>query len=226
MKYLYRLMTWAVLMTCSDLFAHTWQVGFTDHEKVKASTHLFNSTLSSQGETTDCQAIYRNVVFCGAKPQREQLFRWLGLIAQTKVGKQFLEEIGAAKSCLLIVHDDHYLTLSVAGRTQFEATSAVTDGRGSDAVILFNFSIPDEGAHLVWGSNHEMIAFDADTNLFHELAHAKHVMNGTFVNKYEVQAISDENQYRRERAELDQQALVLRDEFEASHQRSNLIWQP
>jgi len=56
---------------------------------------------------------------------------------------------------------------------------------------------------LVYNGERELIIYTAVENLFHELAHARHKMNGTWRYFYsEEQSIEEENIFRRELAVL------------------------
>ncbi len=78
------------------------------------------------------------------------------------------------------------------------------NGRGESVNILFDATIAERGSHLVYSGKRELIEYTAVENLFHELAHARHKMNGTW--RYfdsEGQAIEEENIFRRELAMVD-----------------------
>jgi hypothetical protein len=63
--------------------------------------------------------------------------------------------------------------------------------------ILFDARVPDKGSHWVYSHGNHLIEFTAIQNLYHELAHAKHLTNGTwrYANS-EAQAIEEENVFR------------------------------
>jgi hypothetical protein len=61
----------------------------------------------------------------------------------------------------------------------------------------------DIGTHMVYNGKKELIEYTAVQNLYHELAHAMHMMNGTW--RYfasERQAIEEENIFRRQLAKI------------------------
>ena len=65
--------------------------------------------------------------------------------------------------------------------------------------------MPDTGSHRVYNRRFELIEFTALQNLYHELAHAMHQMQGTW--RYfasEDQAIEEENIFRAELAQKKQ----------------------
>lgn len=77
--------------------------------------------------------------------------------------------------------------------------------------IHFNANIPDTGSHQVYSNARQPIEYTAVQNLYHELAHALHMMNGTWMYfKSERQAIQEENIFRRQLAEIKQQPYLER----------------
>ena len=93
--------------------------------------------------------------------------------------------------------------LGAAGRTLAASTSRLINGQGDDVLILFDTRIPDQGSHLVFDRNGHPIEFTAVQNLFHELVHARHKLNGTW--RYwdsEGQAVAEENIFRSQYAAL------------------------
>ena len=102
---------------------------------------------------------------------------------------------------LIIRYAEH--TLDSAGRTQASMTMNLINGVGDSVVILFDAHIADSGSHRVFNARHEQIEYTAVQNLYHELAHAMHMMNGTW--RYiasETQAIEEENIFRPQLAEF------------------------
>ena len=88
-------------------------------------------------------------------------------------------------------------------QTQGPATARLSNGRGEDVVILFDARIPEQGSHWVFDGEKQRIEFTAVQNLFHELAHARHLTNGTW--RYadsEGQAIEEENIFRAQLGQL------------------------
>ena len=81
-------------------------------------------------------------------------------------------------------------------------TFNIINGVGESVEILFDARTKDSGSHMVYNAKRELIEYLAIQNLYHELAHAMHMMNGTW--RYfdsESQAIEEENIFRRQLAE-------------------------
>jgi hypothetical protein len=103
-----------------------------------------------------------------------------------------LEAILNSGNQLTIRHSAWALVAS--GRTQAPTSDRLTNGRGADVEILFEARIPEQGSHWVFDATHRRIEFTAVQNLFHELAHAKHLTRRTW--RYldsEAQAIEEDN---------------------------------
>lgn len=82
---------------------------------------------------------------------------------------------------------------------------------GESVQILFNAHIEDRGRHMVYNGKRELIEYTAVQNLYHELAHAVHRMNGTW--RYfasEKQAIEEENAFRRDETEMHGRPATMR----------------
>ncbi len=130
---------------------------------------------------------------------KKRLLAWLDQIAQVDKGRQTLLAIILSGHQLTIKHSA-IATLS-AGRTIAPMTDDLINGKGASVTIIFDMNIPDSGSHQVYDDNIRLIEFNAIQNLYHELAHAMHQMNGTW--RYfasEKQAIEEENIFRRELA--------------------------
>jgi hypothetical protein len=87
----------------------------------------------------------------------------------------------------------------------------LTNGKVESVQILFNAHIQDRGSHMVYNGKRERIEYTAVQNLYHELAHAMHMMNGSW--RYfasEKQAIEDENIFRRDLAKIEGRPVVMR----------------
>ena len=90
-----------------------------------------------------------------------------------------------------------------SGRTSAPISDNLINGRGESVDIHFNADIPDYGSHLVFDSYKSPIEYTAAQNLYHELAHALHMMKGTWrYFKSERQAIEEENVFRQQQARL------------------------
>lgn len=139
-------------------------------------------------------------IFLEGTPRQIARFSgWLDVIAATDIGHQTLEAIYNSGNRVTLRHSEWALVAS--GRTLAPVSSRLTDGRGEDVTILFDARIPDAGSHVVFNGARQPIAFSALHNLFHELAHARHMTNGTW--RYfdsEGQAIEEENLFRRQYA--------------------------
>ncbi len=84
-------------------------------------------------------------------------------------------------------------------------------GKGESVEIIFNAEIPDQGSHMVYNSQRHLIEYTAIQNLYHELAHAMHMMKGTWrYFKSEQQAIEEENDFRKDLALMQGKEPALR----------------
>jgi hypothetical protein len=102
---------------------------------------------------------------------------------------------------LVIQHAD-FARIS-AGRIRAPMTMQLINGVGESVQIVFDARMDDNGTHFVYNDKNELIEYTAIQNLYHELAHAMHMMNGTW--RYfasERQAIEEENIFRRQLAEI------------------------
>ncbi len=137
----------------------------------------------------------------GTAPQIQTLSRWLDQIACIPKGAGTLDAIAQSGHRLLILHNAHCV-LS-AGRTTAPMSMNLINGNGESVEIRFNAEIPDGGSHMVYDGKGRLIEYTATQNLYHELAHAAHKMNGTW--RYfdsEKQAIEEENIFRSEQAAM------------------------
>jgi hypothetical protein len=76
-------------------------------------------------------------------------------------------------------------------------TMDLINGVGAGVDIIFDTRIGDRGSHLVYNAQNELIEYTAVQNLYHELAHAMHMMNGSWCYfASERQAIQEENIFR------------------------------
>ena len=134
---------------------------------------------------------------------------WLNQIAKVPHGRATLEAI---------LDSGHHLTIShsptarfSAGRTQAPMSENLINGLGEPVTILFDASVSEQGSHMVFNSKRELIEYTAVENLYHELAHARHKMNGSW--RYfdsEQQAIEEENIFRRQIAEMNGRPITER----------------
>jgi hypothetical protein len=142
-----------------------------------------------------------NIVIVGTPVQIMKITRWLDQISLIPKGYDTLQSISNSAHELVIQHADYALTS--AGRTRASMTMNLINGIGDSVHILFDARISDRGSHMVYNAYHELIEYTATQNLYHELAHAMHMMNGTW--RYfdsEAQAIEEENIFRRQMAEM------------------------
>jgi hypothetical protein len=135
--------------------------------------------------------------------------KWIAQIATTPKGLETLQAIDQSGHKLLIKHSNYALVSS--GKASAPMSSALVDGRGESVDIYFNFDIPDSGSHLVFDTHRQPIEYTATQNLFHELAHARHMMRGTWrYASSERQAIDEENEFRRQQAQPGHTAYAMR----------------
>jgi hypothetical protein len=127
--------------------------------------------------------------------------RWLDQIMLVPKGFQTLKSIADSGHELVIEHAD--IARISAGRTQGPMTMNLINGVGESVHIIFDARMDDIGTHMVYNGKKELIEYTAVQNLYHELAHAMHMMNGTW--RYfasERQAIEEENIFRRQLAKM------------------------
>lgn len=150
-----------------------------------------------------------NISLHASQLQVQRMRHWITQIAGVPIGMQTLEAIDRSGHKLIIVHSRYSMISS--GKTSAPMSSALIDGRGESVDIYFNFDIPDKGSHLVFDTHRRPIEYTAVQNLFHELAHARHMMQGTwrYANS-ERQAIEAENEFRRQQALVTRQAFIQR----------------
>lgn len=140
------------------------------------------------------------IVLEGKPKHIRRVSQWLDQIASVPYGRTTLEAIFDSGNQVTIRHSEW--ALQASGRTLAPVSSNLTNGLGEDVVILFDVRIPDEGSHRVFDGQRRPIEFTAVQNLFHELAHAKHLTNGTWrYTDSEGQAIAEENRFRQELSE-------------------------
>jgi len=150
-----------------------------------------------------------SIVLIGAPSQVMRISAWLDSIFSVPHGRETLEAILNSGNQLTIRHSTW--ALEASGRTLAPLSDSLTNGRGADVEILFDARIPERGSHWVFDSDHQRIEFTAVHNLFHELAHAKHLTRGTW--RYfdsEAQAIEEENRFRGQLSHHDDGGARLR----------------
>lgn len=144
--------------------------------------------------------------------QAVKLFRWLDLIKLTQVGAATFKSIENSGHQLLIYHSDS--ALLSAGVTGATLSRNLTNGVGENAYIKFFLDMENHGSNCVLGKNGDYILYSAVHNLFHELIHARHKMNGTWLYfDSEGQAIREENKFRKDWAQYRSTKYALRHEF-------------
>ncbi len=151
----------------------------------------------------------KNVILVGTKKQKQRLKRWLNDISVIPKGYITLQAIEKTGHTLTIKHSDAARLSS--GRTIAPMTQKITNGTGDDITIIFDADMDDIGTHRVFGVANELIEFNAQQNLYHELAHAMHLMQGTW--RYfasEKQAIEEENEFRVDWAKMNGEKPRLR----------------
>jgi hypothetical protein len=151
----------------------------------------------------------QGIVLVGVPTQVMRISAWLDRIYSVPHGRETLEAILSSGNQLTIRHSAW--ALEASGRTLAPISDSLTNGCGADVEILFDARIPEQGSHWVFDSDHRRIEFTAVQNLFHELAHAKHLTRGTW--RYfdsEAQAIEEENLFRRQFSEHEDGGAPLR----------------
>ncbi len=156
---------------------------------------ISSSAGNSYSESAVSSYTLQNITITGTPLQQKRFLSWLNRIADIPKGQQTL---------LNIINTPHQLTIThspaarlSAGRTIAPMTNDLINGVGADIVIIFDASIPEEGTQTVFNSQRNLIEFTAIQNLYHELAHAMHKIQGTW--RYfdsEGQAIEEENIFR------------------------------
>ncbi|MGB5424593.1 MAG: hypothetical protein WBN03_20675 [Desulfobacterales bacterium] len=87
----------------------------------------------------------------------------------------------------------------------------LTNDKGESVTILFSAPLQDSGSHMVYNAQRMLIECTAIQNLYHELAHAMHMMKGSW--RYfasEKQAIEEENIFRRDLASIQNTSVMER----------------
>ncbi|MGD2073997.1 MAG: M91 family zinc metallopeptidase [Gammaproteobacteria bacterium] len=141
------------------------------------------------------------MVLEGTPEQVMRITGWLDEIVRVPIGKETVEAILESGNELTIRHSEW--ALQASGRTLAPVSDKLTNGQGTDAEILFDARIPDQGSHRVFDAERNGIEFTAAQNLFHELVHARHLTNGTW--RYfdsEGQAIEEENIFRQQHSDV------------------------
>jgi hypothetical protein len=153
-----------------------------------------NSFTEQQGKSYG-----KNISLHGTPEQIDNLRKWLTQIASIPKGLDTLIQIQESGHKLFIYHSIYSMVSS--GRTSAPASDNLINGKGESVDIHFNAKIPDSGSHLVFDNKRSPIEYTATQNLYHELAHALHMMKGTWrYFKSERQAIEEENIFRQQMA--------------------------
>ncbi len=150
-----------------------------------------------------------NITLEGSLLHIARFKHWLNEIVKIPHGKATLEAIINSGHTLVISHS-RSARIS-AGRTQAPMSENLINGKGESVKILFDATVSERGSHRVYNRKRELIEFTAVENLFHELAHARYKMNGTWRHfDSEGQAIEEENIFRRELAVVSDCAVTER----------------
>ena len=142
-----------------------------------------------------------NIILVGRPEHVMRFTRWLDEIARVPKGLQTLWQISNTPHELIIQDSEH--AKRSAGRTLAPMTMDIINGVGDNVEILFDARTNEHGSHMVYNAKRELIEYTAIQNLYHELAHAMHMMNGSW--RYfdsEAQAIEEENIFRHQLAKL------------------------
>jgi hypothetical protein len=155
------------------------------------------------------KAYGHNISLQGTPGQIRKMRRWFDQIAAVPKGYQTLVSIQESGHKLMIFHSRRSIISS--GKASAPMSSNLINGVGESIDIYFNFDIPDGGSHWVFDRSRSRIEYRAIQNLYHELAHAMHMMNGTWAYaKSERQAIEEENVFRRQLAEIERKPYLER----------------
>ena len=145
----------------------------------------------------------RNISLHGTPRQIAKMRAWMAQIADVPKGLDTLIKIDESGHKLLVFHSRHAMISS--GKASAPLSSNLTNGRGESVDIYFNFDIPDNGSHQVFDTRRSPIEYTAIQNLYHELAHAMHMMKGTWrYASSERQAIEEENIFRFQLSQLNE----------------------
>ena len=150
-----------------------------------------------------------NISLHGTPGQIAKMRRWLLQIAEIPKGYQTLVSIQESGHKLMIFHSADSMISS--GKASAPMSSNLINGVGESIDIYCNFNIPDGGSHWVFDSSRSRIEYRAIVNLYHELAHAMHMMNGTWAYaRSERQAIEEENIFRKQLARVERKPFLER----------------
>lgn len=142
----------------------------------------------------------KNISLHGTPEQIKNLRKWINHIAEIPKGLDTLIQIQQSGHKLFIFHSVYSMISS--GRTSAPVSANLINGVGDSVDIHFNANIPDQGSHLALDTARRPIEYTAEQNLYHELAHALHMMKGSWLYfKSEQQAINEENIFRQQLAE-------------------------
>lgn len=150
-----------------------------------------------------------NIFLEGNRQQIARFESWLDRIAEVPKGYQTLKTVSESGHELTIRHSK-YAVIS-AGRTLAPMSANLTNGKGESVTILFSAHIQDCESHMVYNAQRMLIEYTAIQNLYHELAHAMHMMKGSW--RYfasEKQAIEEENIFRRDLASMQKTPVMER----------------
>jgi hypothetical protein len=172
----------------------------------------------------------RSISLHASQQQVRKMRRWFEQIAAIPKGLQTLQAIDRSGHKLIITHSRFAVVSS--GKASASMSAALIDGRGESVDIYFNFDIPGDGSHQVFDTHRRAIEYTAVQNLYHELAHAMHMMRGSWRYAHsERQAIEEENEFRQQQAMLGQHAFAERFHVSGipicpeSPERSDANWQ-
>lgn len=143
----------------------------------------------------------KNISLHGTPEQIKKLRKWIAQIAAVPKGLDTLIQIQNSGHKLFIFHSS--FSMVSAGRTSAPVSENLINGKGESVDIYFNADIPDQGSHQVLDNSRQPIEYTAAQNLYHEFAHAYHMMKGTWMYfKSEDQAIQEENSFRQQLAKI------------------------
>lgn len=194
---------WTVLLGCAiGIGSSDLAVANEAEAKRPDFDAIYQQPIRRNYRDTSRYLLSSNAIWLEGRPtQIRRLSIWLDRIYEIPHGRDTLNAILASGNQLLVRHSGW--ALLSAGRTLAPLSSGLTNGHGEDVTILFDTRIPENGSHWVFDRYGEKLEFTALQSLFHELAHARHQINGSW--RYwdsEGQAIEEENQFRKQLAEL------------------------
>ena len=197
---------WLFALILSILLSLAW-VGVTTSAESSDAAYPSDFVERDYSEITRLPLRHSGIKVQGSRLHIGRISDWLDLIRAVPHGRKTVDAILASGNVLTIRSSPW--ALHASGRTLAPVTADLINGRGAEVEILFDARIPDRGSHQVYGEANRLIEFTAVQNLYHELAHAKHLTNGTWrYYNSEAQAIEEENLFRKQLSEVQGRTTV------------------